>query len=393
MTEVIAGRADFFFGPVALVLPHIRDGKLAALAVNTDKRSAALPQVPTTPKRVQRRRISDLVRPVRAGRDAARDRRAASSRNREFHCGRPRSEEKLAALGVDPMPMPPAQNSPRTSSARWAQRGAGAEGGPEGRVTLAEAAPRFDGSAAYERCMGWAARSRRCSSTGSTRHDARAGSMSAAARAFSRRRWSSFALRQVSTASTRGGASQRRRARAGAKPRAIPGRGRAQASVCGRLVRRGGLRARHQLHRGAPAPWPRCAASRAPQASSPLRLGLRRGALSERAAAARDAPRCRRAGIPGTGSRLEALRALFLEAGLEQIETRTVDVCLAYADFTDFWESQTPDYQPTTKIIAQMKPSERTRLMHAVQAALPAGPNGSIEYCARANAIKARVPR
>ena len=48
MTEVIAGRADFFFGPVALVLPHIRDGKLAALAVNTDKRSAALPQVPTT---------------------------------------------------------------------------------------------------------------------------------------------------------------------------------------------------------------------------------------------------------------------------------------------------------------------------------------------------------
>ena len=48
MTEVIAGRVDFFFGPVALVLPHIREGKLAALAVNTDKRSAALPDVPTT---------------------------------------------------------------------------------------------------------------------------------------------------------------------------------------------------------------------------------------------------------------------------------------------------------------------------------------------------------
>ena len=47
MTEVIAGRVDFFFGPVALVLPHIREGKLAALAVNTDTRSAALPEVPT----------------------------------------------------------------------------------------------------------------------------------------------------------------------------------------------------------------------------------------------------------------------------------------------------------------------------------------------------------
>ena len=99
-------------------------------------------------------------------------------------------------------------------------------------------------------------------------------------------------------------------------------------------------------------------------------------------------------GIPGTeASRLEALRALFQGAGLEQIETRTIDVCLAYADFDDFWQAQTPGYAPTTKIIAAMRESERTRLMHAVQSALPCGPNGSIEYCARANAVKARAPR
>jgi tripartite-type tricarboxylate transporter receptor subunit TctC len=47
MLEVIAGRVDFFFGPVALVLPHIREGKLLALAVNSTKRSAILPNVPT----------------------------------------------------------------------------------------------------------------------------------------------------------------------------------------------------------------------------------------------------------------------------------------------------------------------------------------------------------
>ena len=47
MLEVIAGRVDFFFGPVALVLPHIRDGKLRALAVNGAARSATLPEVPT----------------------------------------------------------------------------------------------------------------------------------------------------------------------------------------------------------------------------------------------------------------------------------------------------------------------------------------------------------
>jgi tripartite-type tricarboxylate transporter receptor subunit TctC len=48
MLEAMAGRADFFFGPVGLVLPNVREGKLAALAVNGAKRSAALPDVPTT---------------------------------------------------------------------------------------------------------------------------------------------------------------------------------------------------------------------------------------------------------------------------------------------------------------------------------------------------------
>jgi len=98
-------------------------------------------------------------------------------------------------------------------------------------------------------------------------------------------------------------------------------------------------------------------------------------------------------GIPGTeDSRLESLQLLFKAAGLGQIETRTINVCLSYTDFQDFWQAQTPSYAPTTKIIAAMKDSERTRLMRAVESALPTGPNGSIEYCARANAIKARVP-
>ncbi len=48
MSEVIAGRVDFFFGPPALVGAHIRAGRLVALAVNGATRTAALPQVPTT---------------------------------------------------------------------------------------------------------------------------------------------------------------------------------------------------------------------------------------------------------------------------------------------------------------------------------------------------------
>jgi SAM-dependent methyltransferase len=114
--------------------------------------------------------------------------------------------------------------------------------------------------------------------------------------------------------------------------------------------------------------------------SGPLRCAMRRlGA---------EAP-----DVPGTNvSGIEALCALFATAGLDRIETRTIDVCLAYEDFDDFWQSQTPRYAPTTKIIATMTDRERVRLMRAVEASLPRGPGGVIEYCAQANAIKARVP-
>ncbi|MBI3434226.1 MAG: tripartite tricarboxylate transporter substrate binding protein [Proteobacteria bacterium] len=48
LTEVIAGRVDFYVCPVNTALPFIREGKLVALAVNAPKRVAALPEVPTT---------------------------------------------------------------------------------------------------------------------------------------------------------------------------------------------------------------------------------------------------------------------------------------------------------------------------------------------------------
>lgn len=48
MTEVMAGRMDWFFAPLVSSLPLIRDGKLQAMAVGTGKRAPALPDVPTT---------------------------------------------------------------------------------------------------------------------------------------------------------------------------------------------------------------------------------------------------------------------------------------------------------------------------------------------------------
>ncbi len=48
LTEVMAGRVDYYFCPIATALPFIRDGKLLALAVSSKTRAASLPDVPTT---------------------------------------------------------------------------------------------------------------------------------------------------------------------------------------------------------------------------------------------------------------------------------------------------------------------------------------------------------
>ncbi len=48
LTEVMTGRVDFMCIGVSSGLPFVQDGKLLALAVSTPKRSAALPNVPTT---------------------------------------------------------------------------------------------------------------------------------------------------------------------------------------------------------------------------------------------------------------------------------------------------------------------------------------------------------
>ena len=48
LTEVVAGRADFYFAPLINALPLLKDGQLQALAVSGSARASALPDVPTT---------------------------------------------------------------------------------------------------------------------------------------------------------------------------------------------------------------------------------------------------------------------------------------------------------------------------------------------------------
>jgi tripartite-type tricarboxylate transporter receptor subunit TctC len=48
VTEVMAGRVDYYFSPIAPVIGQIRNNQLVALAVGSPKRASELPLVPTT---------------------------------------------------------------------------------------------------------------------------------------------------------------------------------------------------------------------------------------------------------------------------------------------------------------------------------------------------------
>jgi tripartite-type tricarboxylate transporter receptor subunit TctC len=105
LTDVITGRIDFYFLPIAPALPLINDGKLVALAVSTANRAAALPNVPTTveaglkdaayhfwtglfaPLETPKSIIAKLYDETRKALDV------------------PSVQGRLMKLGVDPMPM------------------------------------------------------------------------------------------------------------------------------------------------------------------------------------------------------------------------------------------------------------------------------------------------
>jgi tripartite-type tricarboxylate transporter receptor subunit TctC len=107
MLEVIAGRVDFFFGPVALVLPHIRDGKLAGLAVNGHKRAPTLGDVPT----LQEAGFRDAEYPIWFGLFAPARTPGAIVEKLNHETLRalrsPALRDKLSGLGVEAMAMTP----------------------------------------------------------------------------------------------------------------------------------------------------------------------------------------------------------------------------------------------------------------------------------------------
>jgi tripartite-type tricarboxylate transporter receptor subunit TctC len=109
MAEVIAGRIDFFFGPVSLVMPQIQEGKLTALAVNGAKRSTALPEVPTTSEagfaNAEYPVWFGLFLPAKTPRDIVGKLHGETAKALQT----PKVRDKLVALGCESMPMTPAE--------------------------------------------------------------------------------------------------------------------------------------------------------------------------------------------------------------------------------------------------------------------------------------------
>ena len=109
LTEVLGGRIDYYFLPIAPALPLIKDGKIVALAVSSEKRAPQLPDVPTVGevglKGASYVFWNGLFLPVKTPREIV-DR---LNQETQKALRDPSVQERLAKIGVEPLFMSPAE--------------------------------------------------------------------------------------------------------------------------------------------------------------------------------------------------------------------------------------------------------------------------------------------
>ena len=86
------------------------------------------------------------------------------------------------------------------------------------------------------------------------------------------------------------------------------------------------------------------------------------------------------------------MQALWVNAGLESVETCVIRIPVIYANFEEFWESYKTPEGPTGVAIRKMSPPEIEHLKVRLREHLPIATDGSIAYEAFANAVKGRTP-
>jgi tripartite-type tricarboxylate transporter receptor subunit TctC len=105
MTEVIAGRADFYFSPLVNALPFLKDGKLQALAVSGSARASALPDVPTTVEAGYPNSEYNFWAGIFTPAKVPAEIRARLYAETAKALAQPAVRDKLKNLGADPMPI------------------------------------------------------------------------------------------------------------------------------------------------------------------------------------------------------------------------------------------------------------------------------------------------
>jgi SAM-dependent methyltransferase len=85
-----------------------------------------------------------------------------------------------------------------------------------------------------------------------------------------------------------------------------------------------------------------------------------------------------------------ALDALFRDAGLDEVDTRAIDVPTRFRDFDDYWSPFLGGQGPAPGYAAALDDRRRTALRERLEATLPVAADGSIPLTARAWAVRGR---
>ena len=109
IADILGGRIDFYFCPLATALPLIRDGQVRALVVSTAQRVADLPDVPSPVEAGLTDADSAIwfgvFVPAKTPRDVVEKLHAAGVKVLDD----PKTQASLKQLGVSPHPMTPAE--------------------------------------------------------------------------------------------------------------------------------------------------------------------------------------------------------------------------------------------------------------------------------------------
>ncbi len=89
MPSLLAGQVQLVFDPMPSSLPHVKSGRLRAIAISTATRSPAIPELPTVAEAgVRRLREQPVVRRAGAGAHAARHRCPVERRPSSPYCAK-----------------------------------------------------------------------------------------------------------------------------------------------------------------------------------------------------------------------------------------------------------------------------------------------------------------